>query len=64
MTELERDGAHRSIFKSFKLEDGRTLEMTKEEWESLVMYFRQLDLWKRELVRKGKWSLKEDSGQV
>ena len=50
---------HRTIYKSFKLEDGRTLEMTKEEWERLVEYFATLDRWKRDLERVGKWPPKD-----
>ncbi len=41
-----------AVYKRFAYPDGRIIESTKEEWERLAMYFRQLDLWKRERARK------------
>jgi len=62
MTDRDDESVDTVVYKRFTDPDGRIIEFTKKEWERLVMYFCQLDPWKRECDRKAALLNKEQEG--
>jgi hypothetical protein len=55
MTEQSENKQNKVYKRYTDFPDGRIVEMTKEEFDTLADYFYQLWIWKRRLQREGNW---------
>lgn len=61
----QSDDRQRQIYKRYTgFPDGRIVEMTKDEFDTLADYFYQLWIWKRRLQREGNWPVDRKSDAV